>query len=137
TYSPFSGLTLNPFNPDVTSGGSSGGAAVAVALGMGPIALGTDGGGSVRIPASCCGIVGLKASIGSIPDPHGRDLFGVTSQVGPMARSVSDVRLVNQPLEGGHRNDPYNQGERVAPPGCNSLKAVRGAWMPKCVNTQV
>src|SRR5690606_3798674 len=103
------GLTLNPYHPGVTCGGSSGGAAVAVAAGMGPLALGTDGGGSVRIPASCCGVVGLKPTLGRIPDTDGLDLFGATAHVGPLARSVADTRLFFKAIEGFDINDPYGQ----------------------------
>lgn len=137
TYAPVSGLTLNPYSPDVTCGGSSGGAAVAVAAGMGPISLGTDGGGSVRIPASCCGVVGLKPTIGSIPDPQAQDLFGVTAHVGPLARTVADTRLFYEVVQGGHRHDPYSQGPRPAPRSCATLQGVRVAWMPRCGNMDV
>src|SRR5690625_255012 len=137
TVSPLSGLTLNPHHPDVTAGGSSGGAATAVAAGMGPIALGTDGGGSVRIPASCCGVVGLKPTIGSIPDIDAQDLFGVTAHVGPLARTVSDTRLFFDVLCGPHPLDPYGQADRPTDQSCDSLKGLRVAWMPKCGNAQV
>ncbi|MDN6534295.1 MAG: amidase, partial [Yaniella sp.] len=67
TDSPLSGITRNPIDPRLTAGGSSGGAAAAVAAGMGPCAVGTDGGGSIRIPAAFCGIVGFKPTHGRIP----------------------------------------------------------------------
>ncbi len=67
TNSPRSGLTRDPWNPARTPGGSSGGAAVSVALGMGPIAVGTDGAGSVRIPAAFCATFGLKPNFGRVP----------------------------------------------------------------------
>jgi aspartyl-tRNA(Asn)/glutamyl-tRNA(Gln) amidotransferase subunit A len=67
TDSPLTGITRNPWNPERTPGGSSGGAAVAVATGMGALAIGTDGGGSIRIPAGFTGIFGLKASGGRVP----------------------------------------------------------------------
>jgi aspartyl-tRNA(Asn)/glutamyl-tRNA(Gln) amidotransferase subunit A len=109
TEGPFFGRTLNPQNKDFTCGGSSGGAAVAVAAGLGPIALGSDGGGSIRIPAACCGIVGLKATLGSIPNLQAPDLFGANSYVGPMARDIADTRLMFDVLAGPDSHDPYGQ----------------------------
>ena len=70
TDSPLFGVTRNPWDLSRTAGGSSGGAAAAVASGQGPLALGTDGGGSIRIPAACCGIVGLKPTLGRVPHVH-------------------------------------------------------------------
>jgi aspartyl-tRNA(Asn)/glutamyl-tRNA(Gln) amidotransferase subunit A len=137
TFSPLTGLTLNPYDAEVTCGGSSGGAAVAVALGMGPWALGTDGGGSVRIPAACCGVVGFKPSIGSLPDAQAQDLFGVTSHVGPLARRVADVRFVYEVLKGGHSHDPYGQAIPPALRAFESLKGVRVAWMRRCGNQEL
>ena len=67
TDSPVTGITRNPWHPERTPGGSSGGAGVAVATGMGPLAMGTDGGGSIRIPSSFCGIYGLKPHLGRVP----------------------------------------------------------------------
>ena len=67
THSPLSGITRNPWNPAFTPGGSSGGAAAQVAAGLGPLAVGTDGGGSIRIPAAFTGIYGLKPSFGRVP----------------------------------------------------------------------
>ncbi len=109
TEGPFFGRTLNPWNHAYTCGGSSGGAAVAVATGMGPLALGTDGGGSIRIPAACCGVVGLKATLGVIPNLQAPDLFGANSFVGPMARDVSGTQLMFEVLKGPDRRDPYGQ----------------------------
>jgi Asp-tRNA(Asn)/Glu-tRNA(Gln) amidotransferase A subunit family amidase len=91
TDAPIFGQTLNPIDPNVTCGASSGGAAVAVAAGMGPLALGTDGGGSIRIPAACCGVVGLKATLGADRQFAAADLFSANSYVGPMARDVADT----------------------------------------------
>jgi len=107
TDAPIFGRTLNPISPTVTCGASSGGAAVAVASGMGPLALGTDGGGSIRIPAACCGIVGLKATLGAIPNLQPPDLFSANSYVGPMARDVADVSLLFDVLVGPDKRDPY------------------------------
>ncbi|MDX3809519.1 amidase [Bosea thiooxidans] len=109
TEGPFFGRTLNPVSHAHTCGGSSGGAAVAVATGMGQLALGSDGGGSIRIPAACCGIVGLKATLGAIPNLQAPDLFGANSFVGPMARDVADTRLMFDVLRGPDRRDPYGQ----------------------------
>lgn len=109
TEGPFFGRTLNPHSHAHTCGGSSGGAAVAVAAGMGQLALGSDGGGSIRIPAACCGVVGLKATLGAIPNLQAPDLFGANSFVGPMARDVTDTALMFDVLRGPDRRDPYGQ----------------------------
>ena len=93
TDSPLTGITRNPYDPTRTAGGSSGGAAAAVALGAGPLALGTDGGGSVRIPAAFCGIFGLKPTYGRVP-VYPASAFGTLSHVGPMTRTPSDAALL-------------------------------------------
>lgn len=91
TRGPRWGVTRNPWNPARTPGGSSGGSAVAVATGVVPFAEGTDMGGSVRIPAACCGVVGLKPSLGRIPMTILPSLFDSISHFGPLARSVEDA----------------------------------------------
>ncbi|MFE5921060.1 amidase [Streptomyces sp. NPDC056468] len=93
TDSPRSGVTRNPYDPTRTAGGSSGGAAAAVALGAGPLALGTDGGGSVRIPAAFCGIFGLKPTYGRVP-LYPASAFGTLAHVGPMTRDAADAALL-------------------------------------------
>ncbi|WP_033283802.1 amidase [Streptomyces sp. NRRL F-525] len=93
TDSPLSGVTRNPHDPSRTAGGSSGGSAAAVALGAGPLSLGTDGGGSVRIPASFCGIFGLKPTYGRVP-LYPASAFGTLSHVGPMTRDAADAALL-------------------------------------------
>ncbi|MFI6564746.1 amidase [Streptomyces sp. NPDC050534] len=93
TDSPQSGVTRNPHDFSRTAGGSSGGAAAAVALGAGPLALGTDGGGSVRIPAAFCGIFGLKPTYGRVP-LYPASAFGTLAHVGPMARDAADAALL-------------------------------------------
>jgi aspartyl-tRNA(Asn)/glutamyl-tRNA(Gln) amidotransferase subunit A len=125
TEGPFFGRTLNPVSPDHTCGGSSGGAAVAVAAGMGQLALGSDGGGSIRIPAACCGVVGFKATLGAIPNLQAPDLFGANSFVGPMARNVADTRLMFDALLGPDRRDPYGQT------GTFPLRALARAEQPR------
>ena len=93
TDNPVDGVTNNPWNPDKTAGGSSGGSGVAVALGMAPLALGTDAGGSIRIPASFCGIVGLKPSFGEVPHWPSSP-FGTLAHAGPMTWTVEDCALM-------------------------------------------
>lgn len=93
TDSPLSGVTRNPRDPSRTAGGSSGGAAAAVALGAGPLALGTDGGGSVRIPAAFCGIFALKPTYGRVP-LYPASAFGTLAHVGPMTRDAADAALM-------------------------------------------
>ncbi|MEP9399612.1 amidase family protein [Mesorhizobium sp. KR2-14] len=133
TEGPFFGRTLNPWNTDFTCGGSSGGAAVAVAAGMGPLALGTDGGGSIRIPAACCGVVGLKATLGVIPNLQAPDLFGANSYVGPMARNVADTAMMFDVLAGPDRRDPFGQAA-PAPVERDAVKPVRVGFLLKCGN---
>src|SRR5690349_23941615 len=93
TDSPLTGITRNPWDKTRTPGGSSGGAAVAVASGMGPLAIGTDGGGSIRIPAGFTGIFGLKPSFGRVP-AWPLSPFGTVAHVGPMTRTVEAAALM-------------------------------------------
>lgn len=93
THSEMYGLTSNPWNPERTCGGSSGGAAVAVASGIGAFSLGGDGGGSIRIPAGFCGIVGFKPSFGAVPREPCFPSWQSIVSYGPMTRSVADARL--------------------------------------------
>lgn len=106
TDSPLTGITRNPWDPETTPGGSSGGAAVAAAAGMGALHLGTDGGGSVRIPASFTGIVGLKASFGRVP-AHPLSPFGTLANIGPMTRTVADAALMLSVISRPDRRDCY------------------------------
>jgi aspartyl-tRNA(Asn)/glutamyl-tRNA(Gln) amidotransferase subunit A len=105
TESPIFGVTHNPWDLTRTPGGSSGGAAAAVASGCGPIGLGTDGGGSVRIPASFCGLVGFKASYGRVPEYPGFPGWDHVSHTGPITRSVRDAALVLDVIAGGDDRD--------------------------------
>lgn len=134
TQAPIFGQTLNPIDPAVTCGASSGGAAVAVAAGMGSLALGTDGGGSIRIPAACCGVVGLKATLGTIPHLQAPDLFAANSYTGPMARDVADTTLLFDVLAGPDPRDPYGQSALPRRPAPDSLAGLRVAWMQRCGN---
>ncbi len=99
--------TRNPWNPHHTSGGSSGGAATAVAAGLCPIAHGSDGGGSIRIPAACCGLVGLKPARGRVSNaPLGDYQNGIATH-GPLARTVADAAALLDVMAGYTPGDPY------------------------------
>ena len=132
TDAPIFGHTLNPIDESVTCGASSGGAAVAVAAGMGPLALGTDGGGSMRIPAACCGVVGLKATLGAVANLQPPDLFAANSYVGPMARDVADTSLLFEAIAGPDFGDPYGQSAPAPQAALDSFKGVRVAWLERC-----
>jgi aspartyl-tRNA(Asn)/glutamyl-tRNA(Gln) amidotransferase subunit A len=93
TDSPLTGITRNPWQPALTPGGSCGGAAVAVASGMGPLAIGTDGGGSIRVPCGFCGVFGLKPTFGRVPR-YPPSAAGMLAHVGPITRSVGDAALL-------------------------------------------
>ena len=93
TDSPLTGITRNPWNPELTPGGSSGGAGAAVAAGLCALAVGTDAGGSIRIPASFCGVFGLKPSYGRVP-VWPPTPFGTFASTGPMTRTVADAALM-------------------------------------------
>jgi len=109
TDSPVTGITRNPWDPERTSGGSSGGAAVAGAMGMQAFHIGPDGGGSVRIPSSFCGIVGFKASAGRVPI-YPASPFGTLSHVGPMTRTVADAALMLTVMAEPDSRDPFALG---------------------------
>jgi amidase/aspartyl-tRNA(Asn)/glutamyl-tRNA(Gln) amidotransferase subunit A len=113
---PLFGPTRNPFDLARNSGGSSGGSAAAVADGLLPLAEGTDGGGSIRIPASWCGVYGYKASFGRVPFFGGPNAFVGTAPFlfeGPITRTVEDAALALTALAGYHPRDPYSLDESV------------------------
>ncbi|MBA2949770.1 amidase [Streptomyces himalayensis] len=110
TDSPLSGVTRNPYDTSRTAGGSSGGSAVAVALGAGPLSLGTDGGGSVRIPAAFCGIFALKPTYGRVP-LYPASAFGTLSHVGPMTRDAADAALMMDVISGPDWRDWSQLGQ--------------------------
>jgi aspartyl-tRNA(Asn)/glutamyl-tRNA(Gln) amidotransferase subunit A len=110
TDAPLFGQTRNAWSAERTSAGSSGGAAVAVASGIGPIGVATDGGGSTRIPAAANGVVGIKQSNGVIPHSQVADLFGNYTYVTPMTRTVMDTALMLQAMAGPHPSDPWSIG---------------------------
>jgi amidase len=106
TESELNGATRNPWNTKLTTGGSSGGAAAALTAGLTPIAHGTDGGGSIRIPASCCGVFGLKPSRGRVSSAPFGSLEGL-STAGPIARTVEDAAHLLDVLAGYEPGDPW------------------------------
>ena len=110
TESASRGITRNPWDRSRTPGGSSGGTAVAVATGMVPVAIGGDGGGSIRIPSACCGLFGLKPQRGRVttaPSPH---LWWALGTAGPLTRSVRDSALVYDVIRGNVEGDLYRAG---------------------------
>jgi Asp-tRNA(Asn)/Glu-tRNA(Gln) amidotransferase A subunit family amidase len=132
TQSYVAGETRNPWDRDRISGASSGGSAAAVAAGMVPVAIGTDGGGSVRIPASLCGIYGLFPTLGRVPD-YGGFHCSPAGSAGPMARTVGDAAMIQQVISGP---DARIQGGLIAPApdvvsGLDSgVAGLRMAWSP-------
>ncbi len=113
TDSALFGVTRNPWNKAKTPGGSSGGAAVAAAVGAGVFHLGTDGGGSIRIPASFTGIVGHKPTFGRVP-AHPLSAFGTVAHIGPMARSAADAAAMLKAMSGRDLRD-WTQGAGQLP----------------------
>ncbi|HZT87323.1 MAG TPA: amidase [Stellaceae bacterium] len=104
TDSPLTGITRNPWNTERSPGGSSGGSGAAVAAGISPLAVGTDAGGSIRIPASFCGIVGHKPTFGRV-SVYPPSAFGDVAHVGPMTRTVADAALMLDAMKGPDSRD--------------------------------
>ena len=110
TESASRGITRNPWDPSRSPGGSSGGTAVAVAAGMMPVGLGGDGGGSIRIPAACCGLFGLKPQRGRVTTaPHPHEWWSLGT-IGPLTRSVLDSAMVHDVIRGSVETDLYTAG---------------------------
>ena len=126
----------NPWNTERTSGGSSGGASAAVAAGLGPLATGGDGGGSIRIPASFCGVYGIKPTFGRVPlylGARGPRVTNHFSQPGPMSRTVRDSALMLQVLSGHDPRDPQSLRETPSDylaAADQDVKGLRMAWSP-------
>lgn len=119
TFNPVFGLTRNPVDPTRSAGGSSGGAACALASGMVPLADGSDMGGSLRNPASFCGVVGMRPSLGRVPEWPRQNQWETTSVGGPMARNVGDLALLLSVLAGPDPRAPLalgDPGAAFAPP---------------------
>lgn len=106
TDSPLTGVTGNPWDPTRTAGGSSGGSAAAVALGMGPLSLGTDGGGSLRMPAGFSGVTTIKPTWGRVP-LWPASPFGLLAHLGPLTRTAADAALALDVLSGSDARDPW------------------------------
>src|SRR4051812_2362360 len=131
TFNPVFGATLNPHDRTRTCGGSSGGAAVALATGMLPIADGSDMGGSLRNPASFCGVVGLRPSPGRVPVWPSPAAWSTLSVDGPMGRTVADAALLLSAMAGPDARSPIalsEHGQSFAAPLERDLKGVRVAW---------
>ncbi len=132
TDSPLTGITRNPWDPALTPGGSCGGAAAAVAAGMGPVAIGTDGGGSIRVPCSFCGIVGLKPTFGRVPR-YPVSAAGMLAHVGPVTRSVADAALLLTVISQPDARDWYalpNDGRDYRVGLEDGIRGLRVAFSP-------
>jgi aspartyl-tRNA(Asn)/glutamyl-tRNA(Gln) amidotransferase subunit A len=139
TDSPLTGITRNPWDPSRTPGGSSGGSAVAAAAGYAPLTLGTDGGGSIRIPAGFTGIFGLKPSFGRVP-AWPLSPFGTVAHVGPMTRSVGDAALLMNVIARPDPRDwhslPYD-GRDYTAELTGKIKGLRIAYSPRLAGADV
>jgi Asp-tRNA(Asn)/Glu-tRNA(Gln) amidotransferase A subunit family amidase len=127
--------TLNPWDTTRTAGGSSGGAAAAVAAGLGPLAQGSDGAGSIRIPAALCGVVGFKPSFGRIPVHPSREYWSHRTHNGPLTRTVADAALMTAVMAGNDDRDPQSiateLGEFTPLPGSDRpLRGRKVRWSP-------
>jgi amidase len=133
TFNEVFGVTRNPYDLSKTCGGSSGGAAVALACGMLPIADGSDTGGSLRNPASFCNVVGLRPSPGRVPDWPSADAWSPLSVKGPMARNAADAALLLAAMAGPDPASPLTaseSGDRFLHPLDRDFRGVRVAWSP-------
>ena len=142
TEAPLFGRTRNAWDATRTSGGSSGGAAVACATGLGPLGVGTCAGGSTRIPAACNGVVGFKQSLGLIPHDMAPESFSNMSYITPMTRTVMDTALMLEAMAGPDPRDVHSFGMSAA--GCvdavrtaDDLAGLRMAWRPFVGNTVI
>jgi aspartyl-tRNA(Asn)/glutamyl-tRNA(Gln) amidotransferase subunit A len=142
TQAPLFGRTRNAWRADRSSGGSSGGSAVAVAAGLVALAVATDGGGSTRIPAACNGVVGFKQGLGIVPQEYAQDGFGNISYITPMTRTVADTALMLDAMAGPHIFDPQTTGRpppdfAAAVRADRDLAGVRIGWRARLGNTAV
>ncbi len=127
------GITRNPWNLEMSPGGSSGGAAAAVASGLGPLAVGADGGGSIRIPSSCCSVFGIKPQHGRVPRYPANQGGELITHEGPITRTVKDAALMLDIMAGYHWGDGYS----IPAPAVSFTRSLKGgvkglklAWSP-------
>lgn len=133
TDNPLFGATRNPWDLARTPGGSSGGAAAAVASGLGPVAIGTDGGGSVRIPAAFCGVVGVKPSFGRVPQVPGFPGWEQLGTIGPIARTVRDAAAVLDVIAGADDRDRTSlprEADSYVRACDDEVRGLHVAWTP-------
>ncbi len=128
TFNRLFGVTRNPHDPSRSAGGSSGGAAAALASGMVPIADGSDLGGSLRNPASFCGIVGLRPTPGTVPSWPASDPWDPLATEGPMGRNAADVALLLSAMAGPHPSVPLRGAAGPFGPMDRSLAGLRVGW---------
>ncbi len=131
TFNKVFGATHNPYDLTKTCGGSSGGAAVALACGLVPVASGSDTGGSLRNPAAFCNVVGFRPSIGRVPNPKAAFAWSTLSTSGCLGRSVADLAFALSTIAGpdpARRSLSAEPGELFARPLDRSFKGVRVAW---------
>ncbi|MBC7725058.1 MAG: amidase [Burkholderiaceae bacterium] len=131
TFNEVFGTTVNPWDPSLSAGGSSGGVAAAIAARIQPIGDGSDMGGSLRVPASFCNVVGFRPSPGVVPSLPSRDVWSWLGQAGTMAREVGDIALVMSAIAGDHPQSPFRSpvaAQAFAAPLEGDLTGVRVAF---------
>lgn len=129
TDGPLTGITRNPWNVETTPGGSSGGSAAALAARLAPLAIGTDGGGSIRIPASFAGVFGLKPTYGHVP-AYPPSPFGTLAHLGPMSRDVQGSAMLLEVIGGFDARDPHAVPQDFFAPAKPDLRGRRIAFSP-------
>ncbi|MCX7561251.1 amidase [Sulfitobacter sp. F26204] len=142
TDSPTNGISHNPWNLDRSCGGSSGGSGICAAMGFGPLHVSTDGAGSGRIPASACGVAGIKPTWGAIPHETTTDIFGSFTCIGVMARTVCDLAIGLNGMKGPNHMDPWSHGGSTAPiilpaDPASALKGLRMRVVMRTLNDWV
>ena len=137
TFNEVFGVTRNPYDPSRSAGGSSGGAAAALAAGMVPLADGSDLGGSLRNPASFCNVVGLRPTPGTVPSWPNSDPLDPLSTDGPLARCAADVALLLGVIAGPHPHVPLRGAVGPFEPLERSLNGLRVAWGPSAAGLPI